>query len=160
MAGQHVSLRSRLPCTVKPSRTRWPAAGMVRAGVRRRAALRVHDAQLPDLRVLIPGEHGSHRLLGAHPGAQHLQANRSEGHIHRCLGGDRTHACFQPRHHRPDAQVMRLHRDPEAAGLRVARDDGIGHARSVTAASAIASSSPTEGPAGSARTTQLSSTAQ
>ena len=91
----------------------------LRAGVRGRPALRVDHAELPDLRVLIAGQQGGHRLLGVHARAQQLQADRPECDVDRCLGGDRPDArppATAPPARRPGNATARRSRSGRSPG--------------------------------------------
>ena len=103
------------------------------ARVRGDVARRVDDGALPDLSLRVAGGQRLERLLGRVARLHQVETARTVADVHHRLRRDGAHPGDRPGHDGTDLEVMRLHGDAEFAGLLVARDDRIGHARLMVA---------------------------
>ena len=99
-----------------------------RAGPLSAASVRREHGDLTELDELVVGPQLRERLRRAtHPGKQ-LESAPAVPPVGERLRRDRTDAGASPRNRRAGVERLRLHRDPELAARRVARDDRVGHA--------------------------------
>ena len=95
----------------------------LRARVRRGVTLRVDEAELAHIARLVRGDELRHRIGRGHSVPHQREALRSIGRLDIGLRRDRTDAGLGPRHRAADRELVRLHRDADVAGHRIARDD-------------------------------------
>ena len=113
VAGDRAGRAGNMPAPVDASR----------AGVRRGAALRVHDVELPMIASGICGDQGPDRFGGGFALAQQRQAVDAEERVDQRLGRDCADPRGDVRHQRPDREEFRRDRNAEFSGIFVAGDD-------------------------------------
>ena len=95
-----------------------------------RAALGVHHADLPDLRMGVGGQQAGQSLRRALPDSHHLQPEQAVPGVDERLRGDRSHPALRPRHDGADGEPVRLDRHSKLPGLRIPGDDRVRRDRS------------------------------
>ena len=97
-----------------------------RAGMRRDAAVAIHDVDLAVVAAFVAFGQDLDDLLGRHFVLQEHQAVRAIERIDQRLRGDRADARLNERHAAADREILGGDRDAEGAG-GIAGDEGPGH---------------------------------
>ena len=116
MAGHTFAFAMRLACTEYCAPTWWPAAAIAFAArVRRHAALRVDDGDLPHVLLRVGRDELRERIGRRDAALQQLEPARAVAGINERLRGDRAYARLGPRDDGSDREPVRLDGHAELA---------------------------------------------